>query len=225
MRLFYIFLCVILTITTVKAQDPVKEKPVQVDDKSKTDTIAPAGYINKGRIAGKIAIRRSLIIPGWGQAYNYKLVVDDVKTGRIAGKGVGKKLAIVGKIVGIYVAGTMLTLSYIDNNKKYNLFLTELQYRALNNDKPDPNGSLADYRDTNALYTGKAIYKNNREVVLISLAATYGLNVLDAYVTARLKYLNVEERLGFNISPTIINSNTMYGYNSLTPALKLTLKL
>lgn len=224
MRLLYIFLFAFFTFTAVKAQEPVKEKSVQVD-KGKTDTIAPTGYVNKGRLAGKIAIRRSLIIPGWGQAYNYKLVVDDVKTGRISSKGVGKKLAIIGKIAGIYVAGTMLTLSYIDNNKKYNLFLTELQYRALHNDQPDPNGSLADYKDTNALYTGKAIYKNNREVVLISLAATYGINVLDAYVTARLKYLNVEEKLGFNISPTVINSNTMYGYNSLTPALKLTLKL
>ncbi|SFH38632.1 DUF5683 domain-containing protein [Pedobacter insulae] len=224
MRLLYIFLCIFLTFTTAKAQDPVKEKSIEVD-KAKTDTIAPSGYINKGRIAGKIAIRRSLIIPGWGQAYNYKLVVDDVKSGQIAGKGIGKKMAIVGKIAGIYVAGTMLTLSFIENNRNYNLFLKELQYRQANGNQPDPDGSLKDYKDTDALYKGKAIYKNNKEVVLISLGVVYGINVIDAYVTARLKYLNVEEKLGFNINPTIINSNTMYGYNSITPALKLTLKL
>lgn len=219
MRFLCVFLFALLTFTTVKAQDTIDVT------KSRIDTIAPAGYINKGRIAGRTAIRRSLIIPGLGQAYNYKLVVDDVKSGRISGRGIGKKLAIVGKIAGIYVAGTMLTLSYIDNNKKYNLFLKELQYRQLNNGEPDPNGSLVDYTDTQSLYAGKAIYKNNREVVLISLAVVYGLNVLDAYVTARLKFLNVEEKLGFDINPTIINSNTMYGYNSFTPAFKLTLKL
>jgi len=224
MRLLYVFLCGFFAFTTVKAQEPVKEKSVEIN-KAKTDTIASAGYVNKGRLAGKIAIRRSLIIPGWGQAYNYKLVVDDVKSGRIAGKGIGKKIAIIGKIAGIYVAGTMLTMSFIENNKNYNLFLKELQYRQTHNNEPDPNGSLSQYKDTQALYTGKAIYKNNKEVVLISLGVVYGINVLDAYVTARLKYLNVEEKLGFNINPTIINTNTMYGYNSITPALKLTLKL
>lgn len=219
MRFLYGCLFALLTFTTVKAQDTIKVM------QSTIDTIAPSGYINKGRIAGKTAVRRSLIIPGLGQAYNYKLVVDDVRSGRIAGKGIGRKLAIVGKIGAIYVAGTMLTLSYIDNNNKYKLFLKELQYRQLNDNQPDPNGSLTDYADTQSLYAGKAIYKNNREVVLISLVAVYGLNVLDAYVTARLKFLNVEEKLGFNINPTIINSNTMYGYNSFTPAFKLTLKL
>lgn len=224
MRFLFVFFMFLFTFTIVKAQDPAKEKPTNPNE-NKVDTIAAPGYVNKGKIAGKKAINRSLIFPGWGQVYNYGLVVDDVKSGRIAGKGIGKKLAIIGKIGAIYVTGTMLTLSYIENNRNYRLFLKELQYRKLNNDQPDPNGSLSGYRDTQALYTGKAIYKNNREVVLISLAVTYGINVLDAYVTARLKYLNVEEKLGFSINPTIINSNTMYGYNSFTPALKLTLKL
>lgn len=194
--------------------------------KNQVDTIAPnTGYINKGKIAGKKAINRSLILPGLGQAYNYGLIVDDIKNNRIQGKAFGKKLAIIGKIGGIYVAGTMLTLSYIENNRNYNLFLKELQYRKANNDQPDPNGSLAGYKDTQNLYTGKAVYKNNREVVLIFLGVTYGVNVLDAYITARLKYLNVDQKLGFDIRPSIINSNTMYGYQSSTPALKLTFKL
>lgn len=218
MRFLFIFFMVLFTFVNAKAQETIEI--------NKTDTIAPAsGYVNKGKEAAKKAVRRSLILPGLGQAYNYGLIVDDVKTGRIQGKGIGKKLAIIGKIGGIYVAGTMLTLSYIENNQNYRLFLKELQYRALNNGEPNPEGSLADYKDTQALYTGKAIYKNNREIVLIFLGVTYGVNVIDAYVTARLKYLNVEEDLGFKIRPTLINSNTMYGYNSFTPALKLTLKL
>jgi hypothetical protein len=210
MRFAVVFLLVLCAFLKVNAQ---------------VDTLAPQKYVNKGKIAGSIAAKRSLFLPGLGQAYNYGLIVDDIKTGRLKTKGFGKKLAIIGKIGGIYVAGTMLTLSYIENDKNYRLFLKELQYRALHNNEPDPNGSLANYRNIEGLRTGKAIYKNNREVVLIFLGVTYGVNIVDAYVTARLNYLDVGRNLGFKIRPSVINSNTMYGYNSFTPALKLTLKL
>ncbi len=222
MRFMLFLLLVCCSFGSLKAQDPVKEESV----KSRVDTLAPStSYVNRGKIAGSKAVKRSLILPGLGQVYNYGLIVDDIKTGRLQTKGFGKKLAIIGKIGGIYVAGTMLTLSYIDNDQKYRLFLKELQYRALNNNQPDPNGPLAGYQDIDNLYTGKAVYKNNREVVLIFLGVTYGINVIDAYVTARLNYLNVDDRLSFKVRPTVMNFNTMYGYNSFTPALKLTLKL
>ena len=210
MRFTIAFLLVLCAFLNVKAQ---------------VDTLAAQKYVNKGKIAGSIAAKRSLFLPGLGQAYNYGLIVDDIKTGRLKTKGFGKKLAIIGKIGGIYVAGTMLTLSYIENNKNYRLFLKELQYRVLHNNEPDPNGSLVDYRNMEGLYTGKAIYKNNREVVLIFLGVTYGINIVDAYVTARLNYLDVGKESAFKIRPSVINSNTMYGYNSFAPALKLTLKL
>jgi len=115
-------------------------------------------------------------------------------------------------------------MSYIDNNNNYNRFLRELQYRQLNG-KPDPDNGLTQYPDANALTVAKNIYKRNREVVLISLVGLYGLNVLDAYVTARLKFFNVDDTLSFKLSPSIINSNTMYGFSNVAPALKLTLKL
>lgn len=115
-------------------------------------------------------------------------------------------------------------MSYIDNNNNYKRFLRELQYRQANNNAPDPNNGLTQYPDVNALTVAKNIYKRNREVVLISLVGLYGLNVLDAYVTARLKYFNVDESLSIKLSPSIINTNTMYGLN-IAPALKLTLKL
>ncbi|MNR44206.1 hypothetical protein D3C85_1629170 [compost metagenome] len=102
--------------------------------------------------------------------------------------------------------------------------MKELQYRQLNNNNPDPNNGLGQY-DTNGLTIAKNIYKRNREVVIISLLGLYGLNVLDAYVTARLKFFNVDDTLSLKLSPTIINSNTMYGFSNATPALKLTLKL
>lgn len=212
------------TFSTVKAQSAGKEKSLLSTENS-TDTLKSSEYINQGKIAGKKAINRSLILPGLGQIYNYGLISDDIKSGRVQGKKIGQKMAIVGKVAGIYVAGFMLVNSYIDNNQKYRMVLKELQYRQLNDDKPDPNGELQDYPNTQSLYTAKATYKNNREVVLISIAAVYGINVIDAYVTARLKYINVDENLAFKVTPSIINSGTVYSSNSYIPALKLSLKL
>lgn len=222
MRFLIAFILVFAAFTSLKAQELQPEKPLQ-EAKAKVDTVAP--LVNRGRSAGRIAAHRSMFLPGWGQVYDYGLVVSDVRSGRIPGNGLGKKLAIVGKIAAIYVAGTMLTQSYIENNRNYHLFLEELQYRRLHNDQPNPDGALAGYRDTQSLYTGKAVYKNNREVVLLSLVLTYGINIVDAYVTARLNFLDVNDGLGLNMSPTLIQSAPMYGSNSYAPGLKLTFKL
>lgn len=214
-----------LTFTIVKAQENVTEKTL---DSLPQKTVAnkDTGYVNKGQIAGKKAIRRSLIFPGLGQIYNYGLVVDDVKSGYYGDKRVLQKVYIIGKIGLIYGGGYLLASSYVDNNNKYKAFLKELQYRRANNDKPDPDGSLTQYADspTENLIIAKNIYKNNREVVLLSMAGLYLMNVVDAYVTARLKYHSVENDLAYKITPTIINPDNMYGFQP-APGLKLTLKL
>lgn len=221
MRAFLLSVALCFAFTWVTAQKPVRS--IKPDTTAKLDTLAPPKYINQGKIAGQKAVYRSLIFPGLGQIYNYGLVVDDVKAGRTQGKRIGQKLYIIGKIGAIYAGGTILVMSFIDNNNNYNLFLKELQYRQLYG-KSDPANGLERY-DTNGLTLAKNIYKRNREVVIISLLGLYGLNVLDAYVTARLKYFNVDETLSIKLSPTLINSNTMYGFSNVTPALKLTLKL
>lgn len=224
MRILLLIITFTLAINTAKSQDTTSK--AKNNQEQLLDTIAPAGYVNKGKIAGRKAAYRSLIFPGLGQAYNYGLVVDDVKSGRVEGKKIGQKIYIVGKIAAIYVGGAVLVKSFVDNNNNYNLFLRELQYRKLNNDQPDPNNGLEQYTNTQALVVGKNVYKRNREVVLLSLVGLYGLNVLDAYVTARLKYFNVDETLSMKISPTLINSDTqMYGYKSFAPALKISFKL
>ncbi|RZL51075.1 MAG: hypothetical protein EOP00_01160 [Pedobacter sp.] len=223
MRFIYLFVILFLTFATAKAQDPVIKKPV---DTTQKDFVDSGVYINQGKIAAHKAAMKSIIFPGLGQMYNYKLVVDDVKSGKTKGKKVGQKLYIIGKTVGIYAVGTVLVMSYIDNRSEYKRFLTELQYRQVNSDEPDPNGNLSQYTNTSALTVAKNIYKRNSQVVLISLVGLYGLNVLDAYVTTRLKYFNIDEDLSMQIRPSLINSNTMYGYSApAAPALKLTLRL
>jgi hypothetical protein len=220
MRSFWLLIIGILSFAKAEAQNPIVKKPTD-STKNRLDT----GYVNQGKIAGKKAVQRSLIFPGLGQMYNYGLVVDDVKNGRVEGTKFWQKAYIVGKIGAIYAGGTLLVISYVDNRKNYKLFLSELQYRALNKDQPNPENGLAQYTNTSALVIAKNIYKRNSQVVLISLVGLYGLNVLDAYITARLKYFNVDDALAFKLSPSFINPNTMYGYSPAIPALKLTIKL
>ncbi|TKC07955.1 hypothetical protein FA048_12375 [Pedobacter polaris] len=224
MRSIFLLIVTLLTFATAKAQNPVTKKPA---DTTKEKLFVDSGtYVNQGKIAAHKAAMKSLIFPGLGQMYNYGLVVDDVKNGRVKGKRIAQKLYIIGKTAAIYAGGTILVMSYIDNREQYKRFLTELQYRQANGDKPDPNGNLAQYTNTPALTVAKNIYKRNSQVVLISLVGIYGLNVLDAYVTTRLKYFNIDETLSIRIAPSLINSNTMYGYSApAAPALKLTLKL
>jgi hypothetical protein len=224
MRALLLSIMLLLTFAAARAQNPAVKTAVDTT-KNRVDTIKPAPYVNKGKIAGRKAFHRSLIFPGLGQVYNYGLVVNDVKSGLTKGNKFGQKLYIISKIGAIYAGGTLLVMSYMDNNKNYKLFLDELQYRKLHNNTPDPENGLAQYTNTDALVVAKNIYKRNREVVLISLVGLYGLNALDAYITARLKYFNVDDDLSFKISPSLINSNTMYGYNPAIPALKLTIKL
>lgn len=203
------------TITT-----PIRA--VRIDSsKKKVDTLKEK-YVNPGKIAGRKAIFKSLIIPGWGQLYNNQLLVDDLnakgeKTGHF-----WQKSYTLGKIGLIYTGFTLLTLSYIESDKNYKIFLKEAQFRA-QNPSLKQNPDLTRYDDANIL-NAQAIYKRNRQIVIFSYFAVYGINVIDAYVAARLHYFNIDDSLSFKISPTLINNpNTMYGFNG-SPALKLSLR-
>lgn len=213
----------LMAFTQVKAQQPVGVKKPDTAT-SKLDTLSAPPYINEGKIAARKAFHRSLIFPGLGQMYNYGLVVKDIQSGAVKGKKVAQKLYIIGKIGAIYAGGTMLVLSYGENRHQYKRFLGELQYRAEHNGLPDPDGDLSQYTNTEALTVAKNIFKRNSQVVLISLVGLYGLNALDAYVTARLKFFNIDRSLGMKVAPSFINSNSMYGFNTV-PSLKLTFRL
>jgi hypothetical protein len=221
MRILFGLIVVLLTFATAKAQNPIT-KPIDTI-KSKDDTLSKPVYINQGKIAGRKAFHRSLIFPGLGQIYNYGLVVNDVKSGAVNGKRVAQKVYIISKIVGMYTGGTLLVMSYGDNRSLYKEVLEELQYRQ-EFKKPNPLGRFKLYDNTDALNVAKNIYKRNSQIVLITLVGLYGLNALDAYVTARLKYFNITETLTLKVAPSLINSTTMYGFNA-APSLKLTIKL
>ncbi len=222
MRVVLVLMIVFASFAVVKAQDPIVTKRIDTN-KKQLDTLEGPKYINEGKIAGKKAFHRSLIFPGLGQMYNYGLVVKDIKSGAVSTKRIGQKIYILGKIGAIYAGGTLLVMSYSENRGLYKEVLSELQYRQ---DKkvPNPDGRFSQYTNTDALNVAKNIYKRNSQVVLISLVGLYAINAIDAYVTTRLKYFNIEDTLTLKVSPSLINTNTMYGLNAV-PSLKLTIKL
>ena len=174
-------------------------------DPKKTDTVK---YVNLGKIAGRKAVFRSMLIPGWGQFGN--------------GLNVYRGL----KIAAIYGGGAALVISYMSNNKNYHLYLHEVQVRELTG-QPPLGSPLAKYTDLAGLIAAKEVYRRNREVVIFSLIGVYAVNIIDAYVDARLKYFDVGDNLAFKVSPSVISPNTMlYGYNSSSyvPAVKIALR-
>lgn len=198
-----------------KSLDTAAKKPMTRKDSMK------AKYVNPGKVAGRKAVFRSMIIPGWGQLYNMQLLNDGY--GTRAGKSqFFQKLYTGGKIAAIYGGITVLTMSYIESSKQYNLALKELQYRDMYNDKPDPEGPFGSRYSTSGITQRKDTYRRNKQIVLFSYGLVYFANIVDAYVAARLHFFNIDDNLSFKVMPSIINTNSVYGFNA-TPALKLSL--
>ena len=211
--------------TLLRPADTIKTTPiraVRIDSSNKKADTIKQKYVNPGKVAGRKAIFRSLIIPGWGQLYNNQLLNEKLnakgeKTGHF-----WQRTYTLGKVGLIYGGFTALTLSYIESRKNYNIFLKEAQFRAKNPGQKE-NPDIARYDDTNVL-NAQSIYKRNSQIVIFSYFAVYAVNVVDAYVAARLNYFNIDDTISFKISPTLINNpNMMYGFNG-SPALKLSLR-
>lgn len=182
---------------TVKG-DSLKRTPAKVD----------TGYVNLGKIAAHKAAIRSAMIPGWGQIGNGLTVYRGIK------------------VAAIYTGGIFLGLSYVQNNQNYHKVLKEVQYRETHGGIAEPGSAFPQVYATAGLITAKDTYRRNREVVMFSFVALYAVNIIEAYVDARLKYFDVDNNLGFKITPTVITPDTMYGYNnSFAPGIKIAFRL
>jgi len=190
-----------------RAQQPITIKKDSTGQSvARVDTLkSKSTYVNVGKIAAHKAIIRSLIIPGWGQYSN----------------GLNVYRAV--KIAAIYTGATMLTLSFIDNNKQYHIYLKELRDRQANGNRPVVGSPYFTITDNTGIISAKDTYRRNKEVIIFSMLGLYGIQVIEAYVDARLKYFDINNDL--TLSPTIINSNGMYGFNANVPGIKLSLKL
>nr|WP_068890545.1 DUF5683 domain-containing protein [Pedobacter panaciterrae] len=184
----------------------IQPKPLVEPVKAqKIDTLKKPAYVNLGKIAGRRAALSSLMVPGLGQIRN------------------GVTVYRLAKVAGLYTGITLLTISFIDNSKNYKLFYNEIVYRRAHDNQKSPDFPY-NSMDEAGLITAKDLFRRNKEVIIFSYVGLYLLNVVEAYIDARLKYFDVDD-LGMKISPGLINTNNMYGFNNVTPGIKLTIRL
>jgi hypothetical protein len=195
-KVLLLTVCLFFTFAKAKAQEKVTMKK----DSTTTDSVKP--YVNQGKIAGRRAMIRSAMLPGLGQIRN------------------GFNLYRGLKVAGIYTGAAFLTISYIDNSKQYDIFVHELEYRAQNGGASPP-GSLYANSPVDRLISAKDIYRRNKQVIIFSYAGLYLLNIVEAYIDARLSNFDVGDVTRIKIRPDLMNANQMYGYHSIAPGMKI----
>lgn len=153
----------------------------------------------------KRAALLSAILPGLGQVYNKK----------------------IWKVPLIYAG--IGTIGYFIgwNNKNYKI------YRLAYNDISDGDETTNSFRDIEAskyydldnptqynnfktgLSRQQDYLRRNRDLLIISMAAFYGLNIIDASVDAHFFDFDISEDLTFNWQPAMItfNKQPLYGFN------------
>jgi len=167
--------------------------------------IADSGKIKK-RIVDSIkysnhdprkATRRSLIIPGWGQAYN----------------GEYWKIPIVYGVLAI----PAVTYIYNQDYYKKTKFAYEAKFKA-ENYKDSSDLAAIDQElvnlSTSSLQNYRNQFRRNRDYSILFFIIAWGLQVADATVFAHLKQFNVSNDLSMQINPT-------FNPNTRTPALSV----
>ena len=175
--------------STVSAQpdpDTLAASPVIVDTTATLPPLAPLP------LAPKTALRRSLIVPGWGQVSNG----DYLKAGVV--------VAAVGGFVTLAVVNHQRTVRY----RRAAIYAdctgtVELppgtcdDFEAFRDEWIEvgmlPAASSRAFRDTS---------RRNRDFSILLSALAYTLQSLDAYVSAQLADFDVSEDLSLHLAPT-----------------------
>jgi len=121
----------------------------------------------------------SALVPGLGQMYNKKYW----------------KLPVIYGLAGIFI----YTFDY--NNNQYNKYTNA--YIDIKSGNID---SFEGYSDPEVINKIRDNFKRNRDLNVITLAAIYLLNVLDATVDAHLMDYDISDDLSLNLQPSLINT-------------------
>lgn len=191
-RLFIFFILTLLAATEANGQvaDTV-DAAVTITPQAKSRL--PAGHSPKG------ALRRAMMVPGWGQAYNrqyWKIPIVYAGIGGVAALAVGF-------------------------GKKHQLYTRAFQYKAWQEQvdagqeesNPFPQYQdeylevIAERGSTGADVHSSSIkpfrdnFRRNRDLSLFGIGLVYGLSVLDAFVNAHLLDFDVDEDLTVQLYP------------------------
>ncbi|MEH6307917.1 DUF5683 domain-containing protein [Olivibacter sp. CPCC 100613] len=171
--------------------------------KEKQEEQKPVVYKDSARLAlealTKQAVRRSLILPGWGQLFN---------------RGWGYVKAPI-----IWAGFGGLGYSFVFAQNNYSETLEEVRFR-LANQGLSQNPKYPDYVTTEWLIGAKDFYRRNRDLTILLTVGWYALNVIDAYIDAKFKRYDMSDDLTFNIRPTLMQVPGMMAYRT-TPVVGL----
>jgi Family of unknown function (DUF5683) len=188
---------VIKTDSTTERRNPAFFKDTGLQVKGK-DTLKIVPKHNPGT-----ATLRSLILPGWGQAYNREYWKIPIVYGAI------------GTMAGFWVFNNMW---YKRSRDAYDIRVNRPGDSLLINEKLRPlsTSSIQFYRNA---------YRRDRDYSTLYFILTWGLNIVDATVFGHLKEFDVSEDLSLKINP-VINSTTkgfslVLGYRSPTRKVSL----
>ncbi len=178
---------------------PVLSDTTQYDVKTvvKTESGKDSIIIKKKVHSPRKATRRSLIIPGWGQAYNKKYWKVPIVWGAI---GVPAYLFTYNKK---WYDKTKYALSIVANDRytgpaaEDSLSKVDPELRFLVDAKEQ--GSLVNYRND---------FRRNMDLSILFTLLFWGLNVVDATVDAHLINFDVSDELSLKVKPTIMPNST-----------------
>jgi hypothetical protein len=173
---------VIPTDSTTQTKNPAFTKDTGITILNK-DTIKTVKRHNPGT-----ATLRSLILPGWGQAYNREYWKIPIVYGA------------VGTMAGFWIFNNMW---YKRTRDAYDIRVNRPNSAdtALINPKLQPlsTASLQFYRNA---------YRRDRDYSTLYFIITWGLNIVDATVFGHLKEFDVSEDLSLRIDPVIKQSGS-----------------
>jgi len=185
------------SVVNLRSAKKVEEKPAVVKDSAR---------LALERLS-KVATRRSMIVPGWGQLTNHRWW----------------------KVPILYGGFVSLALAIDFNQKNYKKLLNELQHNykftnkidTLNITTPWIDPVFANY-DRDRVIDAKDFYHRNRDFCILLTGALYVVNIIDAYVDATFFRFDVSNDLSLRVAPSY---QPGYSFSSLsgTPSIKLTL--
>ncbi len=147
----------------------------------------------------------SAILPGLGQAYNKKYWKIP-----LIYAGFGTIGYFIGWNNGNYQT---LKLAYSDLTDGDDSTNSYLDLEAAKYYNLDNESERAQFKT--ALNKQQNYYRRNRDLLIISMAGFYGLNIIDASVDANLFDFDISEDLTFNWQPAMmsVDDQLIYGFN------------
>jgi hypothetical protein len=148
------------------------------------------------------AVRRSLLVPGWGQVYNRK----------------------IWKVPIIYAGLGAFGFFIVDNNQQFRRYKNEVLCRVDSTCSPqmyDPE--LVDF-DVSNLIANREFHRKFRDMNIIFAALWYTLQAVDAYVDGHMASFDVSDDLTMRLGPSFdlhpLNRKQWYTGFNLTIQLK-----